>query len=66
VIIEKFNGGPVGINTLGAALAEEPSTLEEVNEPFLLRLGLLARTLKGRIATPKAFEKMGLPKNKLL
>lgn len=56
VLIEKFGGGPVGLNTLGAALSEEEATIEEVHEPYLIRLGLLERTPRGRRVTPKAFE----------
>ncbi|HCB35615.1 MAG: hypothetical protein A2W52_00355 [Candidatus Taylorbacteria bacterium RIFCSPHIGHO2_02_49_25] len=55
VLIEKFGGGPVGLNTLGAALSEEESTIEEVHEPYLIRLGLLERTPRGRRVTPEAF-----------
>lgn len=58
-IIEKFDGGPVGIETLCAALGEERSTLEEVYEPFLLQEGFLQRTPRGRVATRKAFELLG-------
>ena len=54
-LIEKFAGGPVGLNTLAAALSEEQATIEEVHEPYLLQLGLLERTPRGRTATPKAF-----------
>ncbi len=56
VLIEKFGGGPVGLNTLGAALSEEEATIEEVHEPYLIQLGLLERTPRGRRATPKAYE----------
>jgi len=55
-IIEKFNGGPVGIETLGAVLNEEPDTLEDVCEPFLLQSGFLARTPRGRGATRRALD----------
>lgn len=55
VAIEKFNGGPVGLNTLGAALSEEQATIEEVYEPYLIQLGLLERTPRGRVVTPKAY-----------
>ncbi|MSR71621.1 MAG: Holliday junction branch migration DNA helicase RuvB [Candidatus Taylorbacteria bacterium] len=65
VLIEKFNGGPVGLNTLGAALSEEQATIEEVHEPYLLQLGLIDRTPRGRVATEKAYGhlKIKLPKN---
>ncbi len=59
-IIEKFGGGPVGLNTLGAALSEEEATIEEVHEPYLLQLGLLERTPRGRLATPKAYGHLGM------
>lgn len=55
-LITKFGGGPVGLNTLSAALSEEEETLEEVNEPYLLQLGLIERTPRGRRATPAAYE----------
>ncbi len=56
IIIENFNGGPVGIKTIAASIAEEEETIEDVFEPFLMQIGLLARTPKGRIATRLAFE----------
>jgi Holliday junction DNA helicase RuvB len=56
VLIEKFGGGPVGLNTLSAALSEDQSTIEEVHEPYLLQLGFIERTPKGRSATAKALE----------
>jgi len=55
-IVEKFGGGPVGIETLCAALEEEPDTIEEVHEPFLIQMGYIRRTPKGRVATEKAYE----------
>ncbi len=58
-IMEKFNGGPVGLNTLSAALSEEEATIEEFNEPYLLQVGFLDRTPRGRITTKKAYEHMG-------
>jgi Holliday junction DNA helicase RuvB len=54
-LIEKYGGGPVGVDTLGAALGEEPSSLESVCEPFLLQAGLLARTPRGRVATLQTY-----------
>lgn len=67
IIIKKFNGGPVGIKTLAAALNEEPRTIEEVYEPFLMNLGLLNRTPNGRIATSLAYKHLNLKeKNSLL
>lgn len=59
-IIEKFNNGPVGIETISAATSEERDTIEEVNEPYLLQCGFLARTPKGRIATRLAYEHLGI------
>ncbi|HET6498403.1 MAG TPA: Holliday junction branch migration DNA helicase RuvB [Coriobacteriia bacterium] len=56
----KFSGRPVGLNTLAAAVGEEPDTLEDVYEPYLLQLGFLARTPKGRQATPRAYEHLGI------
>lgn len=67
VLIEKFNGGPVGLNTLGAALSEEEATIEEVHEPYLLQLGFIERTPRGRVATDKAHKHLNLKgKGKLL
>lgn len=60
IIIEKFNGGPVGINTIAAATAEEIETIENVYEPFLLRLGFLDRTPQGRKITPLAYRHLGI------
>lgn len=60
-IITKFNGGPVGIASLAAATREEPSTIEEIYEPFLMQIGLLQRTSRGRMATELAFTHLGLP-----
>jgi holliday junction DNA helicase RuvB len=60
-IIEKFNGGPVGIETIAAAISEDKDTIEEVYEPFLIRLGLLAKTPRGRAATPLAYSHLDLP-----
>lgn len=60
-VIEKFDGGPVGIDTLCAVLSEERDTLEEVYEPFLLQGGFLKRTPRGRVATRLAYEHLGLP-----
>ena len=55
-IIDKFKGGPVGLGTIAASLSEEASTLEEVNEPYLIQLGLIERTPRGRSVTEKAYE----------
>ncbi len=59
VIIEKFDGGPVGLSTLGASLHEEEGTIEAVIEPYLLQIGLLERTPRGRSATKRAYEHLG-------
>lgn len=58
-IIDKFNGGPVGIVTIAAAISEEPDTVMDVYEPFLLQLGFLERTPRGRVATRLAYEHLG-------
>jgi holliday junction DNA helicase RuvB len=58
-IIEKFKGGPVGITTIATAVGEEPGTLEEVYEPFLIQEGFLQRTPRGREVTPKAYDHLG-------
>jgi len=59
--IHKFGGGPVGLNSLAVALGEDPATIEEVHEPFLIMQGLFQRTPRGRIAQPAAYTKLGLP-----
>ena len=60
MIIEKFSGGPVGLDTLAAALGEDSGTLEEVYEPYLLMNGLINRTPRGRMATETAYRHLGL------
>ncbi len=60
-IIEHYNGGPVGLDTLAATINEESVTLEDVYEPYLMQLGFLTRTPRGRCVTPKAYEHLGLP-----
>lgn len=60
-IIEKFNGGPVGLDTLAAATGEESVTIEDIIEPFLLQLGFIARTPRGRVCLPAAYKHMNLP-----
>ena len=60
-IIEKFDGGPVGVATIAAAVGEEPDTLEEVYEPFLVQHGFLQRTPRGRVATSQAYRHLGYP-----
>src|SRR5262252_7967908 len=59
-IIEKYQGGPVGVNTLAAALAEESDAIEEIYEPFLIQIGFLNRTPRGRVATMLAYEHFGI------
>ena len=61
-IIEKFNGGPVGIDAIANSIGEEISTIEDVYEPYLLQTGLLKRTSRGRIATDKAYQVLGIEK----
>ena len=58
-IIDKFNGGPVGLDTLSASTGEEASTIEDVYEPYLMQLGFIARTSRGRVAMPLAYEHLG-------
>ena len=59
-IIEKYDGGPVGIETLAAAVSEERDTLEDVYEPYLIQVGFLHKTPRGRLATRLAYEHLGL------
>jgi Holliday junction DNA helicase RuvB len=59
-IIEKYQGGPVGVNTIAAALAEEPDAIEEIYEPFLIQIGFLNRTPRGRVATQLAYDHFGI------
>jgi Holliday junction DNA helicase RuvB len=59
-LVKSFNGGPVGVSTLAVAVGEEPTTVEEVCEPYLVRAGMLARTPRGRVATPAAWHHLGL------
>jgi holliday junction DNA helicase RuvB len=63
-IMEKFQGGPVGVNTLAAALAEEADAIEEIYEPFLIQIGFLNRTPRGRVATQLAYEHFGIAPNR--
>ena len=60
-IIEKFNGGPVGIEAISSSIGEEQTTIEDVYEPYLLQTGLLKRTTRGRMVTQKAYEHLGIP-----
>ena len=61
VLIYKFSGGPVGLNSLAVAVGEDSATIEEVHEPFLIMQGYLTRTPRGRMAMPEAYEKLGIP-----
>ncbi len=63
-IIEKFGGGPVGLDTIAASISEESDTVTDVYEPYLLQLGFLERTPRGRVATRRAYEHLGIPFNK--
>jgi Holliday junction DNA helicase RuvB len=63
-IIEKFNGGPVGLDTIAASISEEADTITDVYEPYLMQLGFLERTPRGRLATRLAYEHLGLPFSK--
>ena len=63
-IIDKFNGGPVGLDTIAASISEEADTIMDVYEPYLLQLGFLERTPRGRLATQRAYQHLGLPYNK--
>ena len=60
-MIEKFGGGPVGLETLAASIGEDSGTLEDVYEPYLLQNGFLQRTPRGRVVTPMAYRHLGLP-----
>ena len=60
MVVEKFGGGPVGLSTLAAAVGEEPDTVEDVVEPYLMQLGFLKRTPRGRVATERAFRHLGV------
>ncbi|WP_448569812.1 Holliday junction branch migration DNA helicase RuvB [Thermus sp.] len=61
VLIGRFGGGPVGLQTLATALSEDPGTLEEVHEPYLIQQGLIKRTPRGRVATERAYRHLGYP-----
>jgi holliday junction DNA helicase RuvB len=58
-VVDKFGGGPVGLSTIAAAVGEETDTVEDVVEPYLLQLGLLQRTPRGRVATERAYRHLG-------
>jgi Holliday junction DNA helicase RuvB len=59
-IIEKFDGGPIGLDTLSTAVSEERDTIEDVYEPFLIQIGYIKRTSRGRVATKLAYEHFGI------
>ena len=63
-IIDRFNGGPVGLDTIAAAISEESDTIMDIYEPYLLQLGFMERTPRGRVATQAAYEHLGLPYNR--
>jgi holliday junction DNA helicase RuvB len=63
-IIQKYSGGPVGLNTIAASLSEDEGAIEEIYEPYLMQLGLLDRTPRGRVATAGAYKHFGLPFDK--
>lgn len=65
-IIERFRGGPVGLETLASSISEETMTLEDVYEPYLLQIGFINRTPRGRVATPKAYKHLGIAHNESL
>jgi Holliday junction DNA helicase RuvB len=60
ILLTRFDGGPVGLNTLAVSVGEESETIESVVEPFLVRIGLITRTPRGRVATREAWEHFGL------
>ena len=60
-IIDKFNGGPVGLETIAASISEESDTIMDVYEPYLLQLGFLERTPRGRVATERAYQHLNIP-----
>ena len=60
-IVRKFGGGPVGVDTIAAAVSEEAGTIEDVVEPYLMQLGLLQRTPRGRVATRETYRYLGIP-----
>ena len=64
-VLQKYGGGPVGINTIAASIDEEPDTIEEVYEPYLMQLGFIDRTPRGRVATPQAFDYFKVPRREM-
>ena len=65
-IIERYHGGPVGLESLASAISEEATTLEDVYEPYLIQIGFINRTQRGRVATAKAYEHLGIMYNDTL
>jgi Holliday junction DNA helicase RuvB len=65
-IIGKFGGGPVGLNTIASSLSEEEATIEEFNEPYLIQIGFIDRTPRGRVATEHAYRHLGMTPPTLL
>jgi holliday junction DNA helicase RuvB len=61
-LLDKYSGGPVGVNTIAASIDEEADTVEEVYEPYLIQLGFIDRTPRGRVGTDRAFEHFGIPR----
>ncbi|CAB4647927.1 unannotated protein [freshwater metagenome] len=61
-LCQQFNGGPVGLSTLAISVSEQTETIEDVYEPFLIQQGLIARTPRGRVAMPAAWDHLGLPR----
>jgi len=61
-VLEKYGGGPVGLSTIAASIDEEPDTIEEVYEPYLMQLGFLNRTARGRVATDRAWDYFEVPR----
>ena len=59
-MIEKFEGGPVGLDTLAVSIGEDSGTIEDIHEPYLIQNGLLERTTRGRVVTQKGYEHFGL------
>ena len=61
-VMQSFSGGPVGLNTIAASIGEDKTAIEDIYEPYLIQLGFLARTPRGRVATGQAYEHFGIPK----
>lgn len=59
-MIEKYKGGPVGLETIAATIGEEADTIEDVYEPYLIQIGFMSRTLRGRIVLPEAYNHLGI------